>query len=111
MVAVMASPIDIYVGKDFSRFPTGRYRNDGESNGEKFREDLLRPKLSVDTRIRVHLDDALGYGSSFLEESFGGLIRSGFTKAELDSLLEIVTEDDSLREEIESYMRDASADR
>ncbi|WP_386136748.1 STAS-like domain-containing protein [Xanthomonas arboricola] len=108
MVAVMVSPINIYVGKDFSRFPTGRYATDGESNGERFREEVLRPKLAMSTRIRIHLDDALGYGSSFLEESFGGLIRTGFTKKQLDELLEFVTSDDSLREEIEGYMREAS---
>lgn len=98
----------INVGQDFSRYPVGRYRTDGESNGEAFREDLLRPAL-VKGAVQVFMDDAFGYGSSFLEEVFGGLIRTGYTLATLGPILTIESSDDSLLEEINGYMRDAEA--
>lgn len=98
----------INVGQDFSRYPVGRYRADGDSNGEAFREDLLRPAL-VKGAAHVLMDDAFGYGSSFLEEVFGGLIRTGYTLAELGSILTIESTDGSLLEEIQGYMRDAEA--
>lgn len=100
----------INIGKDFSRYPVGRYLRDGDSNGEKFREDLLRPAL-VRGDVEVLLDDAFGYGSSFLEEAFGGLVRSGMTLSELKQRLRIVTVDHSLETEIWRYIEEASKKR
>lgn len=96
----------INVGRDFSRYPVGRYLADGDSNGERFREEMLRPKLAV-SDVELHLDDAFGYGSSFLEEVFGGLIRHGFTSAQLSQKIKLVTEDPSLLAEINGYIADA----
>ena len=98
----------INIGRDFSRYPVGRYRTDGDSNGEAFRDDILVPKLAVGTRVRIELDDVLGYGSSFLEEVFGGLVRMNYTEKKLEELLEIVSEDDSLIAEVKSYISDAA---
>lgn len=85
----------IDIGKDFSETPMGRYYpQDGNHCGQKFREDILVPALKEYDKVVVQIDDVEGYGSSFLEEAFGGLIRSeGFTKSHLDSKLEIVLED------------------
>ena len=48
------------------------------------------PALRSYDRVVVGIDNTEGFGSSFLEEAFGGLIRlSGFTKIELDRKLEI----------------------
>lgn len=84
----------ITVATDFSRFPGGRYREDGEFSGEEFRDDVLVPQLreakALGQRLAVQLDGATGYASSFLEEAFGGLVREGyFTAAELDQILEL----------------------
>lgn len=98
----------INIGKDFSRYPVGRYLIHGDSNGEKFREEFLRPALARGGQLSIKFDDALGYGSSFLEEAFGGLIRHGFMKAELISRLELVTSDESLRTEVLGYINEAS---
>ena len=96
------------VAKDFARYPAGRYRIDGPYNGERFREDFLKPMLINDS-VEVNLDGTRGYGSSFLEEAFGGLIRSGqFTFTELENKLTIVSSKPSLTIEAWNYIKDAA---
>jgi len=100
----------IEVAKDFSRFPAGRYRSDGPWSGEQFREEHLVPALrDPNTHVLVMLDGALGYGSSFLEEVFGGLVRiNGFKAKDLHSRLRITSNTDStLADEAWSYIDDA----
>lgn len=70
----------ITIAKDFSETPGGRYRKEGQYSGEEFRIVLLEPKflecLKNNTILTVDLDGCLGYPSSFLDESFGGLART-----------------------------------
>lgn len=68
--------IEINIARDFTDKPIGRYRTDGPYSGEVFREDVLMPSLEKDEVIVV-LDGTRGYPSSFLEEAFGGLARTG----------------------------------
>ncbi len=69
----------ISVAKDFSRSPAGRYVEDGPFPGAVFRDKFLVPALQGEGRVVVNLDGTSGFGSSFLEEAFGGLVRKGFT--------------------------------
>ena len=66
---------------EFSHSPGGRFKVHGPSSGEEYREEVLVPALkdaiSADETLTVELDGTSGYGSSFLEEAFGGLIRKG----------------------------------
>ena len=96
---------------DFTRFPASRFRRLGPGSGEEFRESYLTPSLEKFGKdLRISLDGAMGYGSSFLEESFGGLIRAG---ADPDILLHIaknnlICEDDpSLEDEVLDYILEA----
>lgn len=102
--------VEIDVGKDFSRYPAGRFSADGPFSGEKFRNDFLLPKLMGGISIRLYLDNTAGYGSSFLEEAFGGLIRSGISRNDALSLISFITDDFALKEEIAGYIND-EADR
>ena len=67
------------IAEDFSRYPAGRTRRDGPNSGERFRDDFLVPAFSAalrdGTKLIVSLDGVYGYSSSFLEETFGGLVR------------------------------------
>ena len=79
----------IDLAEEFTRFPFGRYRADGKTSAEVFREDILIPALKRYDQVTVDLGGTNYYGSSFLEETFGGLVRRGFTKAELEKKLNI----------------------
>ena len=68
----------IDIGKDFTKYPGGRVRTDGDYSGETFREDYLVPALQEYDQVVLVIDGVIGYGSSFLEECFGGLVRRGF---------------------------------
>src|SRR5882757_7483305 len=84
----------INIGKDFSDTPWGRYPDDGPVSGERFREELLKPALQNDGKVCVSIDDAEGYGSSFLDEAFGGLVRKGYyTSERLNEVLKIECKD------------------
>ena len=64
--------------RDFHPLPAGRYVVDGAGNGTTFRERFLVPALREQRALVIDLDGAPGYPSSFLEEAFGGLVRSQF---------------------------------
>lgn len=72
----------INIGKDFSKDPAGRGDNNGTSNGKAFREDLLKvvvENLRPGENLEIILDDDVeGYGSSFLSEGFGGMVKMGY---------------------------------
>ena len=67
--------IVINIAEDFSKYPGGRFREDGKGNGTTFREDILVPAIKSGDKVEIRLDGASGYPSSFLEEVFGGLVR------------------------------------
>jgi hypothetical protein len=84
----------INVGRDFSETPLGRYPGDSPVSGERFREEFLFPALKEDGEVTVRIDDTEGYGSSFLDEAFGGLVRKGyFSPDELRTKLSIACDD------------------
>lgn len=100
----------IYI-KKFSEFPGPRYRRLGKASGEEFREDELLPKLSQTSDWIIDLDGVAGYGSSFLEEVFGGCIRSNVDASVMRKLVDnLVSNDDpDLIFEIKGYVEDAIA--
>lgn len=88
---------DLNIGKDYSINPSGRFPSDGPNSGERFREEYLLPALASlqeGEKLRVVLDDGVkGYGSSFLSEGFGGVVRDKhFRASELLSMLEFFYE-------------------
>lgn len=86
----------IHVARDFYPRPSGRYKKDGNYTGEVFREKLLMPELDAiqnsgeNTFLVVDFSDVTMAGSSFLEEAFGGLVRTQkYTKNFLKKVLVI----------------------
>jgi len=99
---------------DYSATPGPRYEVEGDDSGEVFRIKCLYPKvreaISSNSLLVVDLDGTAGYGTSFLEEAFGGLIRNdGVTYEQLKNHLSIVSaEEEYLVDDIESYLLDAA---
>lgn len=98
----------IDVARDFTPYPFGRYRTDGERSGEVFREDKLVPAMRQHQHVTVDLSGSNYYGSSFLEESFGGLVRKHFTATEVNAKLTILhTKLPSVVTEVKKYIQNA----
>lgn len=101
----MTESVVINIERTFSKYPAGRYVSDGPYSGEAFREEHLLPALrGSQGKVIIELDGARGYGSSFLEEAFGGLLRKGVSEQEFMERVELRTSDRSLREEILLYV-------
>lgn len=79
----------IDIATEFSPYPAGRYHpQDGEYTGDRFRDEYLAPRLKSamleKVKLVVLLDGVRTFGSSFLEEAFGGLVRKNiFTPKEI----------------------------
>jgi hypothetical protein len=102
----------INIASDFSPYPAGRFVSDGPFSGEVFRNEHLVPALNDYEKVTVNISGVPGYGSSFLEEAFGGLIREcGFSAQQLKEKLEIIYDsNESLEEDkkaIWEYISDA----
>jgi hypothetical protein len=103
----------IKIATDFSTAPGPRYTKEGKFSGQEFRNNLLLPKLkeamAANCHLEIDLDGAAGYGTSFLEESFGGLIRED--KIDLPTIKKtlkfVSTEEPELLDEINEYLEDA----
>lgn len=99
----------ISVARDFAKAPIGRFRTDGPQSGEVFRVQCLRPALEKAEIVEVDLDGTEGYGSSFLEEAFGGLIRERMSLNEFERRLVFKSEEDpTLIAEIKGYVEQES---
>lgn len=95
---------------EFSEFPGPRNEKIGPNSGEKFRETILLPAIKEHKgEITVVLDGTYGYGSSFLDESFAGLIRKGVDKEIVLKIANniVSNEDPSLKTEILAWVTDA----
>ncbi|MDD4979542.1 MAG: STAS-like domain-containing protein [Gallionella sp.] len=98
----------INVARDFSKYPAGRYLADGPASGQFFREKFLIPTLKAAKKLTIELDGTRGYGSSFLEEAFGGAVREGFAADIVKQTFVLISDDQSLVEEIRDYIEHGS---
>ena len=88
----------INIATDFSEYPAGRFVEDGDYNGTTFRKQYLIPALENSESVCVIFDGVAGFGSSFLEEAFGGLIHSeNWSKNILDERMHITTNEPELQ--------------
>lgn len=101
----------ISVGKDFSVHPGPRNKVEGPLSGELFRQTILEPAFkeafAAGKKLQVSLDGTLGYGTSFLEEAFGGLARIHGVKEVEDTLEIISNEEPYLKKDVADYIREA----
>lgn len=91
---IMMENVVINIKHDFNSRPFGRTIEEyGNRSGEYFRKNFLVPPLLEGKIVHVVLDGYNRYGISFLEESFGGLVRDeGFDQYFLDQHLKVTHE-------------------
>ena len=100
----------INVAKDFTRFPAGRYKKNGETSGEAFRERFLEEPLRQGESLTIEFDGTVGYGSSFLEEAFGGIVRSLKLPSQfILAHLTLKSSDPTICDEVRDYIDDAGS--
>lgn len=103
---------EIHIAEDFSDVPYGRYDEDGPDNGQRFRDEHLVQAFKDFDEVHVYLDGAMGYGSSFLDEAFGGLYRTNnIDKTLIKKKLKIFTELDFLKDSIWGYIEDSKKEK
>lgn len=99
--------ICINIAADYSKVPGGRYIEDGPFSGQDFRSKVLLPKFQEAKRqneaLQVNLDGGYGYGSSFLDEAFGGLARE-LRDPEIRKIQIISEEEPGLIPQIQKYI-------
>lgn len=104
--------IKISVANDFSKTPGPRYIKEGGFSGEQFRTVLLEPQFlkakAENKMLEVNLDGTVGYATSFLEESFGGLARIYSSEEVLAKLIIISTEEEYYIDEVTEYIKEAN---
>jgi len=102
------------IAQQFSRTPGPRFESEGQFSGEEFRRTVLLPlvreAMGERSKLAVDLDGTAGYGTSFLEEAFGGLVRHDNIKStELLALLEFKSnEEPYLTEDVRTYITEAT---
>jgi len=107
----------IKIATDFSTAPGPRYIREGKFSGEEFRTKHLLPKLkegiATNFFFEVELDGTAGFGTSFLEETFGGLIREDKISFEtVNSTVKIISfEEPALLDEIREYLQEAHKEK
>ncbi|WP_288429328.1 STAS-like domain-containing protein [uncultured Pantoea sp.] len=98
-------------------FPGARYKDLGPQSGEEFKEFLIQKIKEAygndftntdGKKIIINLDGSAGYGSSFLEEGFGGLIRAGVPIQIARDIKLISSEEPELIDEIKDYISSAA---
>lgn len=105
--------IKINVVKEFTDAPGGRTHDDGPFSGQEFLEVLLLPRflecIEKKEKLLIELDGGYGYGSSFLEEAFGGLTKLVYDRCSQvwENMIIISNDDLSKLEEIHGYINDA----
>lgn len=98
---------EIIIARDFSVFPGGRSTTGGPFSGEEFREQHLIPALEAGEETLICFDGVRGYGTSFLEEAFGGLVRRGYPQSRILKSFKFQSERQSYTRLVLKYIEDA----
>jgi hypothetical protein len=103
--------IKINICSDFSDTPGGRLIREGAYSGEEFRDTLLISKyLEAEKQndiLEINFDGCYGFGTSFLEEAFGGMVRKHHKHGTLQRMRFISTEDETIPDNIKKYVKEA----
>lgn len=108
--------MEINVVKEYTDKPGARYESQGSNSGQKFRDIILYSKfleaIEKNEQLIVNLDGGYGYGSSFLEETFGGLVRrlkkeNNDNYKKVSEIIIISNDNKTWIEKIKGYIKEA----
>lgn len=103
--------VEIVISRDFSVAPGGRFKKEGPFSGEAFREEFLKPKydeaIKNKEKLIIDMDGCFGFAPSFLEESFGGLVRIKKDNKILKNIVIKCNDEPGIVKRIEKYIENA----
>ena len=103
------------ISKEYTNKPGGRFAKSGLYSGEDFKKELIklmRRAKREGKKVILDFDGGFGYGNSFLEESFGGLVRSGIKKDEIFKTFVFKSKDEpSLINKVQTYIAEAKNEK
>jgi hypothetical protein len=109
---VLDAALEMNIARDFTPTPGPGFIIEGKFSGEEFRETLLKKKFEEAVRkattLHIDLDGGYGYGPSFLEEAFGGLVREYGIATVQKTLTFKSDEEPLLLRDIDGYIRRAA---
>jgi STAS-like domain of unknown function (DUF4325) len=104
----MSSIDRLSINEEFSHTPGPRYRREGPFSAEEFWATLLRSRFETAVAggavLLIDMDGVAGYGTSFVEETFGGLARAYGTETVRRHLQVKCEQDDFILEEVWEYV-------
>mgnify|MGYP002626780667 CR=1 FL=1 len=74
-------------------------------------QEILFPKYELaekkNEKLEINFDGCWGFGTSFLEEAFGGLVRNHKKKNILNRIVIISKEDETIPDNVKKYVIEA----
>lgn len=105
------SQLLLRIASEFSKTPGPRTRAEGKHSAEEFLDTILLNRfdqaVSEGQSLLIDLDGGYGYGTSFLEEAFGGLARQRGVEVVLQHLDFKSDEEPYLRDDVTRFIRQA----
>ena len=102
--------LKIFEKSEGYRYQGPRYKKLGPYSGEEFREVHLLPwlnNISEQEEAVVDFADTIVYSPSFLEESFGGVIRADAKNKEKLTHISFINIDNIWKEKLDGYIKNA----
>lgn len=90
--------------KDWTRFPGGRFKMDGDFSGEEFRETFLDRDLEAGADFEIDFNGIFTVGWSFLDEALGHFVTK-IGEEEFRERFKIISDDDpDIQQELETVI-------
>jgi STAS-like domain of unknown function (DUF4325) len=90
---------------DWTRFPGGRFKVDGQDSGEEFRETFLENEVAAGSDFQIDFNGIFTVGWSFLDESLGYYVKK-LGESEFRQRFQIIADDDpDIPHELETVIK------
>ncbi len=95
--------------RDWTRFPGGRFKDDGDHSGQEFREQFLEASVKSGESFEIDFNGIFTAGWSFLDEALGHYVTE-LGESEFRKRFFIIADDDpDILEEVEAVIEKRTA--
>jgi hypothetical protein len=90
---------------DWTRFPGGRFKHDGDHSGEEFRERFLAREVAAGSDFEIDFNGIFTVGWSFLDEALGHYVKELGESAFRHRFRIIADDDPDIPQELETVIK------